>query len=142
MHTSIHAAIVLYISFQRRHSGWYLHSLYQYTLAHSQQKAKDDYLVTLEEELSRVKTINAANAEEKKGILDAQESPPGRILRAGSWRIEKCTARVQEARIKYNPDGYNFITRNVLPRLKELGVSDETVNQIMVENPRRFFEGR
>ena len=48
---------------------------------------------------------------------------------------------VQEERFKYNPDGYNFITRNVIPRLKHLGVSEESINQIMVENPRRFFEG-
>ena len=48
---------------------------------------------------------------------------------------------VQEERFRYNPDGYNFITRKVLPRLKELGVSDDVINQIMVENPRRFFEG-
>ena len=49
---------------------------------------------------------------------------------------------VQEERIKYNPDGYNFITRNVLPRLMDMGVSEEVINQIMVENPRRFFEGK
>ena len=51
-------------------------------------------------------------------------------------------SEVQEERFRYNPDGYNFITRNVLPRLKESGVSDEVINQIMVENPRRFFEGK
>ncbi|MCS5667501.1 MAG: hypothetical protein NZ876_08955 [Dehalococcoidia bacterium] len=49
---------------------------------------------------------------------------------------------MQEDRVKYNPDGYNFITRNVLPRLMDQGVSEETINQIMVENPRRFFEGK
>ena len=51
-------------------------------------------------------------------------------------------AGVQEERSRHNPDGYNFITRKVLPRLKELGVSDEVINQIMVDNPRRFFEGK
>ena len=51
-------------------------------------------------------------------------------------------AEVQEERFRYNPDDYNFITRKVLPRLKELGVSDDTIDQIMVKNPRRFFEGR
>ncbi|MCH9017684.1 MAG: phosphotriesterase-related protein, partial [Chloroflexi bacterium] len=35
-----------------------------------------------------------------------------------------------------------FITRNVLPRLRELGVSDKVIDQIMVQNPRRFFEGK
>ena len=51
-------------------------------------------------------------------------------------------AAVQEERFNYNPDGYNFITRKVLPRLKELGASEADINQIMVENPRRFFEGK
>ena len=47
----------------------------------------------------------------------------------------------QEERRRLNPDGYLFITRRVLPRLKELGASDEDIHQIMVENPRRFFDG-
>ena len=40
-----------------------------------------------------------------------------------------------------NPDGYLFITRQVLPRLREWGVPQDTIDQIMVHNPRRFFEG-
>ena len=45
----------------------------------------------------------------------------------------------QEARRALNPDGYNFIPRYVLPRLLELGTSQQDIDQIMVENPRRFF---
>ncbi|MBI2165892.1 MAG: phosphotriesterase-related protein [Chloroflexi bacterium] len=41
-----------------------------------------------------------------------------------------------------NPDGYLFITRRVLPRLKELGLPEKAVRQITVENPRNFLEGR
>jgi predicted metal-dependent phosphotriesterase family hydrolase len=44
-------------------------------------------------------------------------------------------------RRRANPDGYTFIPRRVLPRLKELGASDRDIHQITVENPRRFFEG-
>ena len=40
-----------------------------------------------------------------------------------------------------NPDAYLFVTRHVLPRLKEMGLSSEMLNQITVENPKRFFEG-
>ena len=40
-----------------------------------------------------------------------------------------------------NLDAYLFIHRHVLPRLGEMGVSEETISQIMVDNPRRFFEG-
>ena len=35
---------------------------------------------------------------------------------------------------------YLHITRDVIPALKERGVTDEQVNQMMVENPRRIFE--
>lgn len=42
---------------------------------------------------------------------------------------------------KANPDHYSFISRRALPHLKSLGVSDAVINTIMVENPRRFFEG-
>ena len=48
---------------------------------------------------------------------------------------------MQEQRRLANPDGYNFITRKVLPRLRELGASEDNIRQMMEENPRRFFEG-
>ena len=50
-------------------------------------------------------------------------------------------AEVQEQRRRANPDGYTFIPRYVLPRLKEMGASDADIHQITVENPRRFFAG-
>jgi phosphotriesterase-related protein len=50
------------------------------------------------------------------------------------------TQQLRDERRNYNPDGYLFITRKVLPYLSELGVSDGDINQIMVDNPRRFFE--
>ena len=43
---------------------------------------------------------------------------------------------------RHNPDGFLFTTRHVLPMLREMGVPEETITQIMVNNPRRFFEGR
>src|SRR5436190_19096411 len=51
------------------------------------------------------------------------------------------TADAREARRATNPDGYLFVTRNVLPLLRELGASEDTIHQIMVDNPRCFFEG-
>ena len=50
------------------------------------------------------------------------------------------TRALAEQRQAFNPDGYLFITRRVLPRLKELGASDQDINSIMVGNPRRFFD--
>ena len=77
-----------------------------------------------------------------KKLIDAGRAD--RIMLSHDHSVPKARygAEVQEERFRYNPDGYNFITRNVLPRLKELGVSDGDIHQIMVENPRRFFEGR
>ncbi len=49
------------------------------------------------------------------------------------------TPELQEDRRQFNPDGYLFITRRVLPRLRELGASEADIQQIMVENPRQFF---
>ena len=66
-----------------------------------------------------------------------------RIMLSHDYSVPKARhgAQVQEERRRANPDGYNFITRRVLPRLKELGASDEDIHEIMEGNPRRFFEG-
>ena len=44
-------------------------------------------------------------------------------------------------RSKANPDGYLFITRNVLPYLAELGATQEQIDALMVGNPRRYLAG-
>jgi phosphotriesterase-related protein len=67
-----------------------------------------------------------------------------RLMLSHDYSVPKARhgAEVQEARRRANPDGYNFISRRVLPRLKALGASDRDISQMMVENPRRFFEGK
>ncbi|MBJ51158.1 MAG: phosphotriesterase-related protein, partial [Gammaproteobacteria bacterium] len=40
-----------------------------------------------------------------------------------------------------NVDQYLYIQRHVIPDLVEMGVSDETVRSLFVDNPRRFFAG-
>ncbi|MBT6277509.1 MAG: phosphotriesterase-related protein [Chromatiales bacterium] len=40
-----------------------------------------------------------------------------------------------------NPDQYLFIHNHVIPELVELGVSEETIQSLFVDNPRRFFGG-
>ena len=66
-----------------------------------------------------------------------------RIMLGHDWSVTLSIAslQIQEDRQRYNPDGYLFITRRVLPRLRELGATEEQITQIMVDNPRRFFEG-
>ncbi|MCI0893551.1 MAG: phosphotriesterase-related protein [Chloroflexi bacterium] len=76
-----------------------------------------------------------------KKLIDAGHRD--RIMLSHDYSVPKARhgAEVQEERRRANPDGYSFIARKVLPRLKELGASDDDIHQIMVENPRRFFEG-
>ena len=59
------------------------------------------------------------------------------------WSVTLSIAsrEIQADRRRYNPDGYLFITRKVLPRLLELGATQDDVDNIMIHNPRRFFEG-
>ena len=40
-----------------------------------------------------------------------------------------------------NPDGYLWLTRKVIPRLKDSGVEQLAIAQMMKGNPRRYFEG-
>ena len=66
-----------------------------------------------------------------------------RIMLSHDWCVIKPwgSTGAQEQVQRRNPDGYLFVTRRVLPRLKELGCSQEMLDRIMVDNPRRFFEG-
>lgn len=79
--------------------------------------------------------------ETAKKLIDAGFAH--RIMLGHDWSVTLtiATKEMQETRRKYNPDGYLFITRKVLPRLRQLGVPENTIHQIMVENPRRFFQG-
>lgn len=40
---------------------------------------------------------------------------------------------------KYGGHGYGHILENILPRLRNKGVSDHDIHQILVENPKRFL---
>ena len=76
-----------------------------------------------------------------KRLMDAGYTH--RIMLSHDYSVPKARhgAEVQEERRRANPDGYNFISRMVLPRLRELGATEGDIQQIMVENPRRFFGG-
>ncbi len=39
-----------------------------------------------------------------------------------------------------NPEGFLWLSHHFIPRLMELGVSQEVVDRMMIENPRRHFE--
>lgn len=122
-------------------------------IGHSNDDTDMDYLVGLLEKgvwlgLDRYpggRIAGTPNWEQRtevaKQLIDAGYAT--RIMLSHDYSVPKARhgAEVQEERRRANPDGYNFITRRVLPRLRELGVSDQDIRQIMVENPRRFFGG-
>lgn len=41
---------------------------------------------------------------------------------------------------RYGGNGYAFVTRHFLPRLKRHGVDDATLTRLMTDNPRRVFD--
>ena len=77
-----------------------------------------------------------------KALIDKGYSD--RIMLSHDWSETVLTfsKKAQEDREAFNPDGYHFIQRRFLPALKQLGVREDILTQIMVENPRRFLEGR
>jgi phosphotriesterase-related protein len=46
----------------------------------------------------------------------------------------------REERLKRNPHGLLYIKKVVIPRLRELGVSEDILNGLCVNGPRNFFE--
>ena len=75
-----------------------------------------------------------------KQLIDAGWAHRLMLSHDHSTPLVQPSEELRREREAFNPDGYLFITRNVLPRLIELGATDADVNAIMVDNPRRFFE--
>ena len=49
-------------------------------------------------------------------------------------------SEMRSARENNNPDNYLFIIRNVIPYMREIGVKDNDINTITIDNPRRYLE--
>ncbi len=47
----------------------------------------------------------------------------------------------EEIHAKVNPDDYAFVSRRFIPYLREIGVSEEAITLMTVDNPRRFLTG-
>lgn len=56
----------------------------------------------------------------------------------GSAQVPTPDLRVRDAQ---NPDGIHFVCRQVIPGLRNIGVSEAAIRMITVENPKRFFDG-
>ena len=71
-------------------------------------------------------------------VVDGYED---RIMLAHDWNVMTLASVKSSWANETYSDGYLWITRSVLPLLRDLGVSENAINKLMVENPRRFFEG-
>ncbi|SVC23653.1 uncharacterized protein METZ01_LOCUS276507 [marine metagenome] len=66
-----------------------------------------------------------------------------RIMLAHDWdsSIGLHSSEFRTHREAYNPDNYLFITRHVLPYLKNLGATDTDIKKLTVHNPQKYLEG-
>ncbi|MFT5442710.1 MAG: phosphotriesterase-related protein [Myxococcota bacterium] len=56
------------------------------------------------------------------------------------WRGQPFPPAVEEAMTQlWNPSHFSL---RIIPKLKERGVTDEQINALLIDNPRRFFEGQ
>ena len=75
-----------------------------------------------------------------KELLD--EGLGGHLMLSHDWHV--VLSRVAPPGFptrEENPDGYLWITRALLPRLVDAGVTQSVIDQLMIDNPRRYFEG-
>lgn len=74
-----------------------------------------------------------------KKLVDAGYT--NKIFLSNDWYygIAIAPTGAQEAMEKRNPDGLLFNTRKTIPYLKQIGVTEQQIRTITVDNPRRFF---
>lgn len=75
-----------------------------------------------------------------KQLIDAGWAHRLMLSHDHSTPLVQPSEELRREREAFNPDGYLFITRNVLPRLLELGAAQDDIDAMMIDNPRRFFE--
>ena len=80
-------------------------------------------------------------ADSVKKLIDAGFC--NKIFLSHDWYfgISMAAVGAMEAMEKMNPDGMLLNTRKTIPCLKQIGITDQQIRTITVENPRRFFGG-
>ncbi|HEY1263702.1 MAG TPA: hypothetical protein VGF06_09270 [Terriglobales bacterium] len=80
-------------------------------------------------------------AQSVKRLLD--DGFGNKIFLSNDWYfgISMAPTGFMKTKEQTNPDGILFSHRKVLPYLKQIGVSDQQIRMITVQNPRRFFGG-
>jgi len=55
------------------------------------------------------------------------------------WQGQPFPPAAEEAMSKtWNPSHFSL---RIVPRLKDLGITDEQIDALLIDNPRRFFAG-
>ena len=80
-------------------------------------------------------------AESIKQLVDAGFC--SQIFLSNDWYFgtSMANAEFMNTKEETNPDGILFNTRKTIPYLREIGITDQEVRVITVENPKRFFGG-
>lgn len=71
----------------------------------------------------------------------------GRLCVSHDWSLARHVAEdspigTPEKRKKLNPHAYLYVKNVVFPWLREMGVSETIINNLLIEGPRNFFEGK
>ncbi len=79
-----------------------------------------------------------------KALIDAGYKD--RLCVSHDWSLARHVAKDSiigspEKRKKLNPHDYLYIKNVVFPQLREMGVSEEIINSLLIDAPRNFFEG-
>lgn len=86
--------------------------------------------------LARTKTL--------KALIDAGYKD--RLCISHDWSLARYMDKnlrtgTRQKRKKLNPHDYLYIKNVVFPQLREMGVSDNIIDRLLVDGPRKFFEG-
>jgi phosphotriesterase-related protein len=80
-----------------------------------------------------------ARADRVKAVIDAGHAD--RIFLSNDWMFAQSVfpTGTLETLDRNNPDGMLFITRKVIPYLRQSGVPESAIREMTVEHPKRFF---
>ncbi|MBI2859065.1 MAG: phosphotriesterase-related protein [Chloroflexi bacterium] len=84
-------------------------------------------------------TSPSARIRTTKALIDAGRAD--RLLLSHDWALARTVTADETRPRRPNPHGYLYVKEVVFKQLREMGVSQEVLDRISVDNPRRFFEG-
>ena len=91
-----------------------------------------------------VGTSSIARTRTLKALIDAGYQD--RLCISHDWSLARhmdndTRTGTPQKRKKLNPHGYLYIKNVVFPQLRKMGVSDNIIDRLLVDGPKKFFEG-